>query len=120
MDKPSQKLVVELMKRGATLLQEPCPKCGGILLRYKGIDFCPVDSNVKSIQELEMKSKPEDDVYSEALELAKEKLRQLNEELKSCNDMESLSKILNNMNALVELTERLKKLRVSEEFVKGP
>jgi UPF0148 protein len=48
-----QKLMAEMMRKGATLLREPCPECGGILLRYKGKDVCPSCSGVTSIEELD-------------------------------------------------------------------
>jgi UPF0148 protein len=48
-----QKLMAEMLRRGATLLREPCPECGGILLRYNGKDVCPACSGITSIEELE-------------------------------------------------------------------
>ncbi len=49
----TQKLMADMMRRGATLLREPCPECGGILLRFKGKDVCPSCSGITSIEELE-------------------------------------------------------------------
>ncbi|HVP23710.1 MAG TPA: Sjogren's syndrome/scleroderma autoantigen 1 family protein [Conexivisphaerales archaeon] len=51
--KNRQKLMAEMMRRGATLLQEPCPECGGILLRFKGKDICPSCSGLTSVEELD-------------------------------------------------------------------
>jgi UPF0148 protein len=45
--------MAEMLKKGATLLREPCPECGGILLRYKGKDVCPSCSGLTTIEELE-------------------------------------------------------------------
>jgi UPF0148 protein len=53
--KSSQKLMAEMMRKGATLLREPCPQCGGILFRYKGKDICPVCSGLESVEELDEK-----------------------------------------------------------------
>ena len=33
-------VAVELVRKGATLLGEPCPKCGGIQVRYHGKVYC--------------------------------------------------------------------------------
>jgi len=52
----SQKLMAEMMRKGATLLREPCPECGGILFRYKGKDICPVCSGMESVEELDQKA----------------------------------------------------------------
>jgi len=32
----------ELLKKGATLLSEPCPRCGGVQIKYKGEVICIV------------------------------------------------------------------------------
>ncbi len=82
--KSTQKLMAEMLRRGATLLREPCPECGGILLRYQGRDICPSCSGITSIEELEEsapKSPPQKgrgDVVAKVLDetlaqLAKEK-----------------------------------------------
>jgi UPF0148 protein len=47
--------MAEMMKKGATLLREPCPQCGGILFRYKGSEICPVCSGLESVEELDEK-----------------------------------------------------------------
>ncbi len=60
----AEKLIVELMRRGATLLKEPCPKCGGLMVKYKGKNICPVCLKAKSVKEIE-----EDIVPKEGLEL---------------------------------------------------
>ena len=49
----TQKLMADMLRRGATLLREPCPECGGILLRYQGKDICPSCSGITSMEELE-------------------------------------------------------------------
>ena len=60
-----RKLLVELMRRGATLLREPCPKCGGLMLKYKGVSFCPRCWGVKSVEEVEEKLKPPEELLDE-------------------------------------------------------
>jgi len=54
-EKARQKLMAELLRRGATLLQEPCPSCGGIMLRYGGRDVCLECDKVSSVEELDSK-----------------------------------------------------------------
>jgi UPF0148 protein len=109
LDKESEKLVIELMKRGATLLQEPCPKCGGIMLRYKGKEYCPVDSQAKSIQQLEELSKPVAESLNETLQVARAKLKELTNELEEGKDASRTSALLSEMNSLVDLIDRLEK-----------
>ena len=34
------KTTVELMRKGAVMIKEPCPVCNGVQLRYKGRVYC--------------------------------------------------------------------------------
>lgn len=38
--KDKMKVSVELVRRGATMLAEPCQRCGGIQVRYRGKTYC--------------------------------------------------------------------------------
>ena len=38
--KDKMKLAAELVSRGATMLADPCPQCGGIQVRYRGKVYC--------------------------------------------------------------------------------
>ena len=38
--KGKMKVSVELVRRGATMLAEPCQQCGGIQVRYRGKTYC--------------------------------------------------------------------------------
>ncbi len=38
--KEKMRLTVELVRRGAALLKEPCTVCGGVQVRYHGKVFC--------------------------------------------------------------------------------
>jgi len=39
-------LTVELMRRGAVMMKEPCPTCNGVQLRYKGRVYCTIHDNL--------------------------------------------------------------------------
>ena len=43
------KLAAELVSRGATMLAEPCPKDGGIQVRYRGKVYCTSHDDLSSI-----------------------------------------------------------------------
>lgn len=49
MDK--MRIAAEVMKRGGSLLGEPCKVCGGVLVRYKDKVFCIVHEDVEKILE---------------------------------------------------------------------
>ena len=43
------KLAAELVSKGATMLAEPCPKDGGIQVRYRGKVYCTSHDDLSSI-----------------------------------------------------------------------
>jgi len=47
--KDRMKLAAELVSRGATMLAEPCPKDGGIQVRFRGKVYCTSHDDLSSI-----------------------------------------------------------------------
>ncbi len=47
--KDKMKLAAELVSRGATMLAEACPQCGGIQVRYRGKVHCTSHDDLASI-----------------------------------------------------------------------
>ena len=43
------KLAAELVSKGATMLAEPCPRDGGIQVRYRGKVYCTIHDELSSI-----------------------------------------------------------------------
>lgn len=43
------RLAAELVSKGATMLAEPCPKDGGIQVRYRGKVYCTTHDDLSSI-----------------------------------------------------------------------
>jgi UPF0148 protein len=43
------KIAAELVSRGATMLAEPCPRDGGIQVRYRGKVYCATHDDLSSI-----------------------------------------------------------------------
>ncbi|MGC8558561.1 MAG: Sjogren's syndrome/scleroderma autoantigen 1 family protein [Nitrososphaeria archaeon] len=60
METNTNKLLAEIMRKGGTLLAEPCPKCGGLMVKYKGKTFCPKCDNITTIDQIEKTSKNSD------------------------------------------------------------
>ena len=42
------KLAVQLVRKGGTMLREPCPQCGGVQVRYKGKVYCTSHEDLSS------------------------------------------------------------------------
>jgi UPF0148 protein len=51
--KEGMKLAAELVRRGATILGEPCPECGGIQVRYRGKVICASHEDLSPILRVE-------------------------------------------------------------------
>lgn len=49
----ARKVIAEALKRGGTLLSEPCPRCGGLMVKYKGRTFCPICDNITDLDSIE-------------------------------------------------------------------
>ncbi len=58
----ARKVIAEVLKRGGTLLSEPCPKCGGLMVKYKGRTFCPVCDNITDLDSLDVPQTPAGDL----------------------------------------------------------
>ena len=47
--KDRMRLAAELVSKGATMLAEPCPRDGGIQVRYRGKAYCTTHDDLSSI-----------------------------------------------------------------------
>lgn len=47
--KDATKIAADLVSKGATLLSDPCPQCGGIQLRYRGKIFCVSHNDLSAV-----------------------------------------------------------------------
>ncbi len=54
--KDKMKLAVEVVRKGATILGEPCPQCGGIQVRYHGKVYCTGHEDLSSVVKAEIVS----------------------------------------------------------------
>jgi len=47
--KNNMRIAAELVSKGATMLSEPCPQCGGIQIRYHGKVYCTNHEDLSSV-----------------------------------------------------------------------
>jgi UPF0148 protein len=47
--KDNMRLAAELVSKGATMLSEPCPRCGGIQVRYHGKVYCTNEDDMSKV-----------------------------------------------------------------------
>jgi uncharacterized Zn finger protein (UPF0148 family) len=126
----------DLMRRGATLLNEACPRCGGVQIRYQGRVYCineddisnilssptpkkepsppivqPVTSPQTQVQ-IPSPPKPSDRTVGserEALKaLLEEKLAKVSKQLDSSQDVDQQAKLLDLIEKYLETLEKLK------------
>jgi uncharacterized Zn finger protein (UPF0148 family) len=48
-DKDRMKQAANLVRRGATIISEPCKQCGGIQVRYHGKIYCTGHEDLSSV-----------------------------------------------------------------------
>lgn len=114
-DLQSKKRVIsgaDLLRRGATLLREPCPRCGGLQLRYMGKSYCINEDDIDSVLNPPVEAPPKEAASSNMPTLKKlvqEKLDSVSKQLESTTDVDEQSRLLDLISKYVETLEKLKK-----------
>jgi UPF0148 protein len=98
-------LTVELMRRGAVMLKEPCPTCNGVQLRYKGKVYCSNHDDLSVALQAKEMSFP--DVADDLRNLLLTKLRELMSLLEGEKDLAKLDQLVSLMTRYVELVRKL-------------
>jgi len=99
------KLTVELMRRGAVMIKEPCPVCNAVQLRYKGRVYCTNHDDLEVA--LQAKEVLFADVAEDLKNLLLVKLKESMSILESERDSEKLDKLVSLMTRYVELLRKL-------------
>ena len=104
------KKAVDMLLKGATLLGEPCPYCKGVRVMKDGNALCvncgrqPEEtSQIETISE-----KPSSDSPS-YIRVLEKKLENLSKDLDNEKDHKKQQEILQSINSLVEIINKLKK-----------
>jgi len=99
------KTTVELMRKGAVMLKEPCPVCNGVQLRYKGRVYCTNhDDLTVALQAREILFP---DVSEDLKNLLLVKLKESMSLLENERDSEKLDRLVSLMTKYVELLRKL-------------
>lgn len=99
------KTTVELMRRGAVMIKEPCPACNGVQLRYKGRVYCTNHEDLTAA--LQAKEILFADVAEDLKNLLLVKLKESMSLLESEKDSERLERLVSLMTGYVELLRKL-------------
>ena len=104
--KTKTQLATELMGKGATLLRETCPKCGGLQLRYKGRLLCVNEDDLSEATRIEGIATT--DAMGSLRELVVMKLQEASSDLASERDLDRQLKLADLIHKYVELLKDTK------------
>jgi UPF0148 protein len=110
MSKELTKKAVEMLLKGATLLSDPCPYCKGVRIMKNGSALCVTcgkEDEKEKFDTVLSKTGQEPESINDNLE---KKIRDLTEELQKEKDYEKQKQILFNLNEIIAIKERLKKI----------
>jgi len=105
MGKDRMRLAVEMVRKGATMLAEPCPQCGGIQVRYRGKVYCTNHEDLSDVLRVETISF--DTVMAEMREVLIAKLNQAASRLETERDAAEQERLVSLMTSLFDLLQKL-------------
>ena len=111
----AEKLIVELIRRGGTLLKEPCPKCGGLMVKYKGKNVCPVCLKAKSIREIEEGIVPKEGLESIIIDTIEKRILELAKRLENISSSKQEKDVVELIFRYYQLLNEVTKYRKSKE-----
>jgi len=104
-DKDKMKVAVELVRKGATMLGEPCAKCGGIKVSYHGRVYCTGHEDLSSVVAAETVSM--DTVLAGVKEVILSKLNEAASSLGQESDRVKQEQLVSLMTKYYDLLEKL-------------
>jgi UPF0148 protein len=103
--KDKMKVAVELVTKGATILGEPCPQCGGIQVRYHGRVYCTGHEDLSAVVKAEVISL--ETVVAEARQVVVSKLKEATMMLGTEKDNAKQDQLVSLMTKYVDLLQKL-------------
>ena len=100
---------IELMRKGATLLKEACPKCGGLQVKYKNRILCLNCDDLSDIGAIETIGM--DELTTNLGELVLSKVQRLSDDLRREEDLDKQARIANLILLYVDIMEKIKKTK---------
>jgi UPF0148 protein len=99
------KTTVELIRKGAVMMKEPCPVCNGVQLRYKGRVYCTNHDDLSVALQAREILFP--DVSEDLKNLLLAKLKESMSLLENERDSEKLDRLVSLMTKYVDLLRKL-------------
>ena len=105
--KGKMKLAAELVRKGGTILGEPCQQCGGIQVRYRGKVYCTGHEDLSEVLKEEEVSF--DTVVARTKEVLVAKLNEASALLEGEKDPATQDRLVSLMGKYYDLLEKLPK-----------
>jgi len=116
-------LTAELLERGATLLQEPCPRCGSVQIKYKSKIYCTNEDDLQALLnpgsekepspsariEVPQNVRPVSPATDNLRKLMEEKLGELSKQLDATTDPAEQARLLDLISKYLETLEKIKR-----------
>lgn len=103
--KDGMKLAAELVRKGATMMSDPCQQCGGIQVRYRGRVYCTGHEDLSLALKAEGVSF--DTVVAEMREVLLARLNQAAVLLESEKDPANQDRLVSLMSKYFDLLQKL-------------
>ncbi|MBI2127179.1 MAG: hypothetical protein HYU02_07715 [Thaumarchaeota archaeon] len=110
--KPKTQAATELMSKGAILLRETCPRCGGLQLKYKGRVLCVNEDDLSEATKIE--SVAATDTLGNLRELIIGKVQEASSMLAAERDLDRQIKLADLLRKYVELLKETKEEKKEE------
>jgi UPF0148 protein len=104
-DRDKMKVAAEVVRRGGTILAEPCQQCGGIQVRYRGKIYCTKHEDLSPVLKTEGVSF--DTVVSQTREVLLAKLNETANLLEAEKDPAVQDRLVSLMTKYFELLQKL-------------
>jgi UPF0148 protein len=98
-------LTVELMRRGAVMLKEPCPTCNGVQVKYKGKVYCTAHEDLEAV--LSAREVTYSDVAAGLKEMLLTKVKENMALLQNEKDAEKQDQLISLISKSVDLLNKL-------------
>lgn len=114
------KLMAEMLRNGATMLDDYCPKCNNILFRLKNqqIICSNCNSEIKYEKDIELSKKKNKEseftqelYFGDLINIYTKLFSRLTEEIQTIKDTMILEKYLDNLHKLIDLIKKLRELK---------
>ncbi len=103
-------ITTELIRRGATLLKEPCPKCGGLQVRYRNRVYCVNEDDLSEIGKTPLTGVEE--ASASLRELVLSKIQGVSSQLEKESDIERQTEMAELLIRYMELIDKMAKAAV--------